>query len=87
MEKGFSADSGAQGHRGYSGEMMLTIVGAAVEIQYRVYRMFGNLGQKIYYLRLPRVEKSREERKEASKNKRMISKIKFAKSKKHSLII
>ena len=48
---------------------MLTIVGAAVEIQYRVYRMFGNLGQKIYYLRLPRVEKSREERKEAAKKK------------------
>jgi len=33
--KGFQSDSGAQGHRGYSGEMMLTILGAAVEIQYR----------------------------------------------------
>lgn len=67
--KGFQSDSGAQGHRGYSGDMMLTILGAAVEIQYRVYRMFGNLGQKIYYLRLPRIEKTREERKEAAKQK------------------
>lgn len=67
--KGLQSDSGEQGHRGYSEEMMFTIFGAAVEIQYRVYRMFGNLGQKIYYLRLPRIENTREERKEAAKQK------------------
>jgi hypothetical protein len=67
--KGFQSDSGAQGHRGYSSDMMFVILGAAVEVPYRVYKLFGNLGQKIYYLRLPRVDKTREERKEAAKQK------------------
>ncbi len=67
--KGFQSDSGAQGHRGYSSQMMFVILGAAVEIPYKVYKLFGNLGQKIYYLRLPRIDKTKEERKEGAKHR------------------
>jgi hypothetical protein len=34
--RGFESDSGAHGRRGYSGEYMFTMVGAAVNIPYRV---------------------------------------------------
>jgi hypothetical protein len=80
--QGFQSDSGGQGHRGYSGQMTFVILGAAVEVPFRVYRLFGNLGQKIYFLRLPRIEKSKEQRKESAKQKNdfktIISRIKEA---------
>lgn len=58
---GYESDSGAKGHRGYSGEMMFTWVGAAVEIPYRVHKLLGNLGPKLYFLRLPRNEESEDD--------------------------
>ena len=49
---GYESDSGAQGHRGYSGKMMFTWVGAAVDIPHKVHKLLGTLGPKLYFLRL-----------------------------------
>ncbi len=54
---GFESDSGAHGRRGYSGEYMFTMVGAAVNIPYRVYSRLSNLGPKLFFLRMPRSNK------------------------------
>ena len=48
---GYESDSGAQGHRGYSGEMMFTWIGAAVDIPYKVHKYLATLGPKLYFLR------------------------------------
>lgn len=58
---GYESDSGARGHRGYSGEYMFVIADASVEIPYRVYKVLGSLGPKLYFLRLDRGEMSEEE--------------------------
>jgi hypothetical protein len=49
---GYVSDSGAHGHRGYDEDIMFTWVGAAVDIPYKVYKILGNLGAKIYYFRM-----------------------------------
>jgi len=49
---GYVSDSGAHGHRGYDEDIMFTWVGAAVDIPYKVYRILGNLGAKLYYFRM-----------------------------------
>jgi hypothetical protein len=49
---GLSSDSGAHGHRGYDGDYMLVWVGAAVDIPYKVYKVLGNLGAKMYFYRM-----------------------------------
>lgn len=49
---GYESDTGAQGHRGYSGEYMFTWVGAAVDVPQKVHRLLGTLGPKLYFLRL-----------------------------------
>lgn len=49
---GYESDTGAQGHRGYSGEHMFTWVGAAVDVPQKVHRLLGTLGPKLYFLRL-----------------------------------
>lgn len=51
--EGFGNDTGAQGHRGYEGEMMFTWLGAAVDIPYKVHKLLGYLGPKLYFFRLP----------------------------------
>jgi predicted transcriptional regulator len=53
---GYESDTGAQGHRGYSGNLMFTWLGAAVDIPYRVHKVLGTLGPKLYFFRLPRTE-------------------------------
>jgi hypothetical protein len=53
---GYESDSGAQGHRGYSDEMIFTWVGAAVDIPHKVHKYLGTLGQKLYYLRPPVIQ-------------------------------
>lgn len=58
---GYESFSGAKGHRGYAGEMMFTWLGAAVDIPYKVHKLFGNLGPKLYFLRLPRNEESEDD--------------------------
>jgi len=58
---GYESDSGAQGHRGYSGKMMFTWVGAAVDIPYKVHKYLGTLGPKLYFLRPPVIQNKTED--------------------------
>jgi len=50
--KGLETHSGTQGVRGYHGEYMFAWLGAVVDVSARVHRMMGNLGPKMYFLRL-----------------------------------
>ncbi len=59
---GYESDSGAHGHRGYREKIMFTLVGASVDIPYKVYRVLGYLGPKLYFLRLPKEDKAEDER-------------------------
>jgi len=59
--QGYESDTGAHGHRGYNGEHMFTWVGAAVDVPYKVHKHLGNLGAKLYFLRLPSIEKDEDE--------------------------
>jgi hypothetical protein len=52
--RGLETHSGTQGRRGYHGDYMFTWFGAVVDISQRVHRMMGNLGPKMYFLRLPK---------------------------------
>jgi hypothetical protein len=58
---GYTNDSGAQGHRGYTGEMMFIWLGAAVNIPYKVHKLLSALGPKLYFFRLPWVLTSEDE--------------------------
>jgi hypothetical protein len=51
---GYQSDSGAHGRRGYSGEHMFTMIGAAVDIPYKVHKQLATLGPKLYFLRIPK---------------------------------
>lgn len=57
---GYESDSGAKGHRGYHEEMMFVWIGAAVDIPYKVHKLLGTLGPKLYFFRLPRVEETED---------------------------
>ena len=59
--QGYESDTGAHGHRGYPGEHMFTWVGAAVDVPYKVHKHLGNLGAKLYFLRLPSIQKDEDE--------------------------
>jgi hypothetical protein len=59
---GYESDSGAHGHRGYREKIMFTLVGASVDIPYKVYKVLGYLGPKLYFLRLPKEEMSEDQR-------------------------
>jgi hypothetical protein len=63
---GFESDSGAQGHRHY-GDTMFVWIGAAVEIPFRVWKVLGSLGHKIYFLRPQLSEKTTEQLKQIAK--------------------
>jgi hypothetical protein len=54
-------DSGVYGQRGYDGKLMFTWIEAAVDIPRKVYKHLGNLGAKLYFLRMPYVSKTEEE--------------------------
>jgi hypothetical protein len=56
--RGYESDTGAHGHRGYTGEYMFTMVGAAIDIPYKVHKYLGTLGPKLYFFRLPKLIKS-----------------------------
>jgi hypothetical protein len=58
--QGYESDSGAQGHRGYHEDMMFVWIGAAVDIPYKVHKLLGTLGPKLYFFRLSRVEESED---------------------------
>jgi hypothetical protein len=57
---GYESDSGAQGHRGYNEEIMFVWLGACVDIPYKVHRLLGTLGPKLYFFRLPRIEETED---------------------------
>lgn len=57
---GYENDTGAQGHRGYTGEHMFTWLGAAVDIPYKVHKQLSVLGTKLYFFRLPRIEQNED---------------------------
>ena len=56
--QGFKSNSGAHGQRGYDQNIMFAWIGAVVDIPYKVYKMLGNLGFKLYFFRLPFKEKT-----------------------------
>lgn len=58
---GFESDTGAHGHRGYPEDIMFTWVGASVDITWKVHKCLGTLGPKLYFFRLPLMEKQDEE--------------------------
>jgi hypothetical protein len=63
---GFESDSGAQGHRQYR-DTMFVWIGAAVEIPFRVWKVLGSLGHKIYFLRPQLSEKTTKQLKQIAK--------------------
>jgi hypothetical protein len=65
---GYESDSGAQGHRGYNGKMMFTMVGAAVDKPYKVHKVLGNLGSKLHFFRLRKVLKTEDDYLDQIKN-------------------
>lgn len=58
---GYVSDSGAHGHRGYDEDIMFTWTGAAVDIPYKVYRLLGNLGAKLYFFRMKLEEQTTDQ--------------------------
>jgi hypothetical protein len=60
--QGYMSDSGAHGHRGYDRKIMFVIIGASVDIPYKVYKVLGYLGPKLYFLRIPKELKKDFER-------------------------
>jgi hypothetical protein len=60
--RGLQTNSGVHGQRGYQGDYSFTWLGAVIDIPHRVWRLLGNLGPKIYFLRLPQDERSDEEK-------------------------
>jgi hypothetical protein len=58
--QGLITDSGAHGHRGYDQDIMFVWIGAAVDIPYKVYKLLGNLGAKLYFFRLPPTNKTED---------------------------
>ncbi|WP_048097246.1 hypothetical protein [Candidatus Nitrosarchaeum limnium] len=61
--RGFQSDSGVHGRRGYTGDFSFMWLGAVVEIPHRVWKLLGNLGAKMYFLRLPNDTDSTTEKK------------------------
>lgn len=58
---GYESDSGAHGHRGYTGEYMFVMNGAAVDIPYKVHKYLGTLGPKIYFFRMAKSKRSEDQ--------------------------
>lgn len=56
--QGLTTDSGSCGQRSYEGEYMFTWLGAAVDIPYRAHKLMASIGPKLYFLRLPRTNKT-----------------------------
>ncbi len=50
--QGFTSDSGVHGQRGYTDPTMFVWLGAIVDIPYKVWKILGNLGSRLYFLRL-----------------------------------
>ncbi|HEU5119931.1 MAG TPA: hypothetical protein VFT71_02995 [Candidatus Nitrosocosmicus sp.] len=59
--QGYESDSGAYGHRGYTGNFMFTWIGAAVDIPRKVYKHLSTLGPKLYFMRMVTKKKTENE--------------------------
>ena len=59
--QGLVTNSGSCGQRGYEGEYMFTWFAAAVDIPYRAHKLMASIGSKLYFLRLPRTNKTLDE--------------------------
>jgi hypothetical protein len=59
--QGYESDTGACGHRGYDEEIMFTWLGAVVDIPYKVHKLLGTLGPKLYFFRLDRMEQTEDD--------------------------
>ena len=59
---GYISNSGAQGQRGYDEKIPFVLTGASVDIPYRVYKVIGYLGPKIYFIRQSRETRKWEDR-------------------------
>jgi hypothetical protein len=59
--QGYESDTGAHGHRGYTGPHMFVWIGAAVDIPWKVHKYLATLGPKLYFLRLPHADKTEDE--------------------------
>jgi hypothetical protein len=57
---GLKTNTGAHGDRGYS-NIYFNMIGAAVDIPRRVYMHLGYLGPKLYFLRMPKVNKKEKD--------------------------
>ena len=58
--QGLVTDSGAHGHRGYDEDIMFVWVGATVDMPFKVYKLLGNLGAKLYFFRLAPTNKTED---------------------------
>ena len=65
---GFESDTGAHGHRGYPEDIMFTWVGAVVDVTWKVHKCLGTLGPKLYFYRVPLIEKQDSEYAEQMEN-------------------
>ena len=59
--KGLFTNSGGFGRRGYEGEYNFMWLGAVVDIPRHVYPLMGNVGPKLYFLRLPYTDRTEEQ--------------------------
>lgn len=59
--QGYSSDTGAHGHRSYDREMIFSWIGATAIVSPKVYDIMSQLGPRLYFLRLPKVEKKDDE--------------------------
>ena len=57
---GLQTNTGAHGSRGYR-DVYFNMIGAAVDIPYKVYKLLGYLGPKLYFIRLPKTAKTEDQ--------------------------
>jgi hypothetical protein len=57
---GLKTHTGAHGERVYR-DIYFNLVGAAVDIPYKVYGLLGYLGPKLYFLRMPKMNKTEDD--------------------------
>ncbi len=59
--EGLERDSGARGHRGYTGKYLFVMVGATTPLGWHIWDILGKLGNRWLFLNVEREEKTEEE--------------------------
>jgi hypothetical protein len=67
--RGLTIDSGVYGARGYEGDYMFTWIGATTPIPHSVWDLFGNLGARMYFMKVAKKSKSNKSYVEELKQK------------------